>query len=52
MNLYARQEFQRVPVLLGTNAEEGTLVLLRLHPEYIGREDTPFVSELEFKTVS
>ncbi|XP_072039270.1 acetylcholinesterase-like [Amphiura filiformis] len=51
LNLIQRQEFQRTTLMLGTNADEGTFMVLGLHPEYVVREDPPFVSEEEVKSV-
>ncbi|XP_072039269.1 acetylcholinesterase-like [Amphiura filiformis] len=51
LNLIRRQEFQRTTLMLGSNADEGTLMVMSLYPEYAVREDPPFISEEEFKSV-
>ncbi|XP_072038915.1 acetylcholinesterase-like [Amphiura filiformis] len=51
LNLIQSQDFQRTTLMLGSNADEGTLRILRLFPPYATREDPPFVSEQVFKLV-
>ncbi len=53
LNLIKRQDFQRIPVMLGTNADEATFTtILAIRPEYLFREDPPFIGREEFKLVS
>ncbi|XP_072034357.1 cholinesterase-like [Amphiura filiformis] len=50
LNLIQRQDFQRTTLMLGSNADEGTLRVQFLYPEYAAREDPPFVSEQVYKS--
>ncbi|XP_072039267.1 cholinesterase-like [Amphiura filiformis] len=49
-NLIQRQDFQRTTLMLGSTADEGTLRIQSLYPEYATKEDPPFVSEQVYKS--
>ncbi len=52
LNLIKRQEFHKVPLMLGTNTDEGTLMVVSLYPGYAARKDPPFIKEDVFRNVS
>ncbi|XP_782312.4 carboxylesterase 5A-like [Strongylocentrotus purpuratus] len=49
MEIVRRQEFHKVPTLIGTNEDEGTLIALRVYPLYVVRPNPPNISLSEFR---
>ncbi|XP_041457618.1 cholinesterase 1-like [Lytechinus variegatus] len=48
VEILKRQEFQSVPMLTGTNEDEGTLITLRAYPSYVLRQIPPTVTREDF----
>nr|XP_054750531.1 cholinesterase-like [Lytechinus pictus] len=49
IDMIKREEFHKVPTLLGTNEDEGTLIALRAYPIYLRRTDPPTMTIQEFR---